>query len=77
MKFQSTKTHVDHQAEAYVAPRRVMSESNGNIANGNGSIANGNGSIANGNGTTELNGSATKVCFSPVADITINMQEYF
>jgi hypothetical protein len=24
------KKHVDHQAEAYVAPRRVMAESNGN-----------------------------------------------
>ena len=31
------KTHVDHQAEAYVAPRRVMAETNGNapkITNG-------------------------------------------
>ena len=28
--FQSNKTHVDHQAEAYVAPRRVMAEANGN-----------------------------------------------
>ena len=35
--FQSEKKHVDHQAEAYVAPRRVMAEANGNapkIANG-------------------------------------------
>ena len=34
----STKTHVDHQAQAYVAPRKVMTEANGNapkpIANG-------------------------------------------
>ena len=28
--FQSVKKHVDHQAEAYVAPRRVMAEANGN-----------------------------------------------
>merc|ERR1712080_224062 len=32
------KTHVDHQAQAYVAPRKVMTEANGNapkpIANG-------------------------------------------
>ena len=35
--FQSVKPHVDHQAQAYVAPRRVMAETNGNapkIANG-------------------------------------------
>ena len=35
--FQSAKPHVDHQAQAYVAPRRVMAETNGNapkIANG-------------------------------------------
>ena len=25
----STKTHVDHQAQAYVAPRKVMTEANG------------------------------------------------
>ena len=54
-----------------------MSESNGNIANGNGNIANGNGSIANGNGTTELNGSATKVSFSPANDITTNSRNIF
>lgn len=30
IRFQSNKTHVDHQAEAYVAPRRVMAETNGN-----------------------------------------------
>ena len=28
--LQSVKKHVDHQAEAYVAPRRVMAEANGN-----------------------------------------------
>ena len=35
--LQSVKPHVDHQAQAYVAPRRVMAETNGNapkIANG-------------------------------------------
>jgi len=35
--FQSVKNHVDHQAEAYVAPRRVMVEANGNakpVSNG-------------------------------------------
>jgi len=28
--YKSVKKHVDHQAEAYVAPRRVMAEANGN-----------------------------------------------
>lgn len=40
--YTSTKTHVDHQAEAYVAPRRIMGESN-EISNGNGSVETTNG----------------------------------
>ena len=37
--FKSNKTHVDHQAMAYVAPKRIVNEPNGNenkAANSNG-----------------------------------------
>ena len=38
LHFQTNTKHVDHQAEAYVAPRRVMAEANGNsIVEANGS----------------------------------------
>ena len=45
---QSNKNHVDHQAMAYVAPKRVINETNGN-----------ENKAANSNGTTNgVNGTA-------------------
>ena len=31
--YQSNKTHVDHQAMAYIAPKKIISESNGGNEN--------------------------------------------